>query len=276
MQNFNGELIPDSQILNRGFLFADAVFETIRVRNEKILFLEDHYFRLMSAMRILRMEIPMEFTMEFLEEQWLATAKANQIEESGRIRMTVFRSGSGLYLPETREVSYIITASGLPEKNYTIPDVAYEVELYKDFHLAKHLLTSVKTTAKTIHVTGSIFASENGYDNCLLINEQKNVVEALNANIFLVNGNKITTPPVSEGCINGVMRKQILALAKTSGNWEVAEEVISPFDLQKSDEIFLTNVISGIQPVRRYRKKDFTDAVSRELLQLLNESLDKA
>ena len=68
MVNFNGTLVEstaNSLAENRGFLFGDCVFETFKIVDNRILFLEDHYFRLMSSMRILRMEIPMNFTMEY-------------------------------------------------------------------------------------------------------------------------------------------------------------------------------------------------------------------
>ena len=68
MINFNGSIVSqNSNILtqNRAFLYGDAVFETVKIVDSKVLFLEDHYFRLMSSMRILRMEIPMNFTMEY-------------------------------------------------------------------------------------------------------------------------------------------------------------------------------------------------------------------
>ena len=72
--------------------------------------------------------------------------------------------------------------------------------------------------------------------NCILLNDSKNVIEGIQGNIFMVTGKKLVTPPVSEGCLNGVMRKQILALAKKLEGIEVCEEIISPFDLQKADE----------------------------------------
>jgi branched-chain amino acid aminotransferase len=135
------------------------------------------------------------------------------------------------------------------------------------------LLSSIKTTNKIINITGSIFANENGLDNCLLLNDSKNIIEALQGNIFMLMGNKLITPPVSEGCLNGIMRKQILSLAKKIENLDVLEEVISPFDLQKADELFVTNVIKGIQPITQYRKKTFAKKISLQLLEKLNEMI---
>jgi len=278
MINFNGNIAAqDDNVLtqNRAFLYGDGVFETLKIINNKILFLEDHYFRLMASMRVVRMEIPMNFTMEYFEEQVLKLVQEKGLSASARARITVFRNDGGLYLPKTNEVSFLIHAISLDNTLYSLNTNSYEVDLYKDFYVTKQLLSSIKTTNKIINVTGSIFAHENGLQNCILLNDTKNVVEVLQGNLFMVTGKKLITPPVSEGCLNGVMRKQILALAKKLEGIEVLEEIISPFDLQKADELFLTNVITGIQTITKYRKKEFTSNVAHLLVQKLNESISE-
>ena len=276
MINFNGTLLSqDANILtqNRAFLYGDGVFETVKIINNKILFLEDHYFRLMSSMRVVRMEIPMNFTMEYFEEQILSVVSANSLSATSRARITVYRNDGGYYLPLNNTVSFLIHAVSIQNTSYSIEKQHYEVDLYKDFYVTKQLLSSIKTTNKIINITGSVFANENGLDNCLLLNDSKNVVEALQGNIFMLLGSKLITPPISEGCLNGVMRKQILNLAKKLEKLEVVEEPISPFDLQKADELFITNVIKGIQPITQYRKKSFVTTVSNQLLEKLNEMI---
>lgn len=276
MINFNGTIVEQEQNIltnNRAFLYGDGVFETVKVVNNKILFLEDHYFRLMASMRVVRMEIPMNFTMEFLEEQILSLVNKNGIATSARARITIYRNNGGLYLPTTNEVSYLISATGLNNQKYETFSDAYEVDLYKDFYVTKQLLSSIKSTNKLINVTASVFASENDLDNCLLLNDSKNVIEGLQGNLFMVIGNKLITPPVSEGCLNGIMRKEVIKLAKKHTNLEVVEEVISPFELQKADELFLTNVIMGIRPITKYRKKEFVSTTAQLLVEKLNESI---
>ncbi|WP_291142046.1 aminotransferase class IV [Flavobacterium sp. UBA7680] len=277
MINFNGNIAQEENMLtqNRAFLYGDGVFETVKIINNKILFLEDHYFRLMASMRVVRMEIPMNFTMEYFEEQILNLVQQKNIASSARARITVFRNDGGLYLPKTNEVSFLIHATPLDNTLYALNTAEYEVDLYKDFYVTKQLLSSIKTTNKMINVTGSIFAHENGLANCILLNDTKNVVEALQGNLFMILGKKLITPPISEGCLNGIMRKQILALAKKVEGIEVVEEIISPFDLQKADELFLTNVITGIQPISKYRKKEFTSNRAHLLVQKLNESISE-
>ena len=279
MINFNGTIIPNnsnSLVQNRAFLYGDAVFETVKIIDAKILFLEDHYFRLMSSMRVVRMEIPMNFTMEYFEKQIIDLAKAKNLENSARARITVFRNEGGYYLPVNNTVSFLINAESLENKLYSIDQKEYQVDLYTDFYVTKHILSSIKTTNKILNVTASIYANENDLDNCLLLNDSKNVVEALQGNVFMLKGNKLITPPISEGCLNGVMRKQILALAKKIENLEVVEEIISPFDLQKADELFITNVIKGIQPISKYRKKEYATDLANILVQKLNEFISIA
>ena len=275
MVNFNGNLIsPGNNFLsheNRGFKYGDALFETVRISNGKLLFWEDHYFRLMSSMRILRIEIPMNFTMEFLEEQFLITLNASEFNKTAiRGRLTVFRNNGGKYTPSTNECSYVIEFEELETPFYTIEDSKYEVELFKDFYVNADMLSNLKTTNKALHVVASVFAKENTYDNCLLINNDKQVVEAINGNVFLVSGKTIKTPPLKDGCLDGILRKKLIEIITKWGDFELEEVSISPFELQKADEIFITNAIMGIKPITKYRKKEFDNVVSKSLLGKLN------
>lgn len=275
MLNYNGTLVTkDTHFItseNRGLRYGDSLFETIRVVNTKIYFWEDHYLRLMASMRILRMEIPMTFTMEFLETQMQETITANNLENSAvRIRFTVFRNEGGLYTPKTNQISYFIEAKALEASFFTLSDKHYEIELFKDYYVNADMLSTLKTNNKIINVVGSIYAKENNYDNCLLLNQNKMVVEALNGNIFMVLGTIIKTPPKSDGCLNGIIRKKLIEMIDKLEDYTLEEATISPFDLQKADELFITNAIVGIQPITKYRKKEFATGVASSLIGKLN------
>lgn len=276
MVNCNGIIKQSSELVvetNRGFLFGDAVFETIRV-TQSILFLEEHYLRLMAAMRICRMDIPMNFTMEYFEEQIMLLVQHLEKSPAYRIRCTVYRNASGFYTPNSNETGFIISALPLTNEKYDISVQPYEVELYKDFHVTKHLLSTIKTTNKMVHTLAGIFAKENEYQNCLLINEDKNIVEAIQGNIFMKIGTKVCTPPVSDGCVNGILRKQLIKLLQADTTIEFEERSISPFELQKADELFLSNVIMGIQSITKYRKKEYENSFAVALSHQLNESIN--
>jgi branched-chain amino acid aminotransferase len=279
MVNINGTLVDNNNsqlaLENRGYKFGDALFETLKVVNSNILFWEDHYFRLMASMRILRMEIPMSFTMEFLESEILKTIEANPLVSSSvRVRLNIDRGAGGKYLPEGKAINYSIVTERLKDDLYAIGDhLNYTVDLFKDHFVAPDLLSTLKTNNKVINVLGSIYAQDNGLDNCLLLNTNKQVVEALNGNLFLVNGTTIKTPPLADGCLKGIMRKQVMELIKDIDGYVILEESVSAFELQKSDELFMTNVIQGIQPITAYRNKAYSKKVSKALVEKLNAKL---
>ncbi|MDX1272106.1 aminotransferase class IV, partial [Bizionia paragorgiae] len=169
-----------------------------------------------------------------------------------------------------KEVTFIISAQKIDQDFYLLSEEPYEVDLFKDFYIAPSLLSTLKTNNKAINVVGSVYAKENDLDNCLLLNTDKSVVEALNGNIFLVKGNTVKTPPLTDGCLKGVMRKQIIQILELMPELEIEEASISPFELQKADELFITNVITGIQPITKYRKKEYKNTVAKSVLQKLN------
>jgi len=258
MVNINGTLVDNNNsqlaLENRGYKFGDALFETLKVVHNNILFWEDHYFRLMASMRILRMEIPMSFTMEFLESEILRTITANQLTASSsvRVRLNIDRGAGGKYLPEGKAINYSIVTERLKDDLYAISDhLDYTVDLFKDHFVAPGLLSTLKTNNKIINVLGSIYAQDNGLDNCLTIK----------------------TPPLADGCLKGIMRKQVMDLIKNSDGYDILEASVSAFELQKADELFVTNVIQGIQPITAYRKKTYGHKVSMDLVHRLNATL---
>ncbi len=275
MTNINGQLFEKDEaslsIANRGFAYGDAVFETIRVVNGRIIFWEDHYFRLMASMRIMRMEIPLTFSPEFLEAEILQIVRENDLfDTQARVKFIVSRKPGGLYTPETNEIDYLITSEALADAFYLFKEDFYEVELFKDHYVTAGLLSTLKTNNRAVNILAGIYAKENEYHNCLLLNEQKNVVEAFNGNLFLVVDNVIKTPPLKDGCLKGITRGKILEIVKKMPEYKIEEASISPFELQKADEMFISNVVMGIQPVKKYRKKEYKSEVAKTLLGRLN------
>jgi branched-chain amino acid aminotransferase len=256
---------------NRGTFYGDGVFETLRCYNGKALLFEEHYFRLMSSMRILRMNIPEFFTPEFLEESILELLQKQGLNrDHARVRITVWRKSGGLYTPKDLSVNYSISSSILASKFNNV--TKKEIDLFKDHFVYGSMLSTLKSTNKAVNILAGIYASENQYDDLFLLNQNKMVVEAISGNVFLRNGDVIKTPPISEGCLNGIMRGHIIKQLKKMLNYEFVEEAITPFELQRADEIFVTNMIHGAQSVTKYRKKSYETDTANELLEILNET----
>lgn len=272
--NYNGNFTEGSEITlsmgDRAFQYGDSVFESMKFANGRINFWEDHYFRLMSSMRILRMEIPMNFSPEFLEEQIRTTLAQNELSDKvSRVRLQVIRKEGGLYTPASNEVNFLISVSELEQSNFSLNERGLEVDLFKDYYKQKSLLSNIKSGSAVLYTVASIFKKENALDECLLLNDDKMIAEAIAANVFVVKGKEIFTPPLTDGCLKGVMRKQVLGILPKMG-YEVVEKSISPFDLQKANELFLTNATRGVQWVEKYRKKTFVNEVSQALVSKLN------
>ena len=271
MINFNGKItdLSDQLINNRAFLYGDAVFETLIIFNDKILFWEDHYFRLMSSMRIIRLDIPDKYTPEFFKENIIKIH--NNISQTGnsRIRINIYRSSGGKYKPKKNTPSFIISCESINYNTYKLNKGHYEVDLYKDYYLDNQLISSIKSNNKIINVVASIYASENGFDNCILLNKDKLVSEFINSNLFIIKDEKIYTPTLKSGCLNGVVRKNLFKILSSS-SFELCEQDLSTFDITQSDEIFGTNIAQGIFSVTKFRKKDYDCSKTKKIITILN------
>ena len=277
MINLNGTLLsetpPSLTANNRGFLYGDAVFETLKHTTTQALYWEDHYFRLMASMRIFGMEIPLEYTPDFFEKEFLRTIKGQSTAAPAwRIRLSVFRNDGGRYTPTSHQVSFLIQSTPLEQATYPKPDKEYVVDLYKDHYVQPSMLSNLKSNNKALQVLGSVFAQRQELDNCILLNDRKEVTEALNGNLFLLFGDTLHTPPLTSGCLDGIMRKQLMRLSDKL-SLKVEERAITPFELQRADELWVTNTIVGISPVVRYRRKTYQNQVAIKALDLLNSNI---
>ena len=160
MVNYNGDLVAFDDVIitpnNRAYKYGDSVFETIKIINGKLVFWEDHYFRLMASMRMLRMRIPMNFTLEFLEEEILKIVSIKS-ENNLRVRLCITRKDGGFYTPTTNEIDYLIESS---EIKFITKD-KYTLDLFKHFYIYSGYLSTKKTNNKLINTLASIFAKEN-------------------------------------------------------------------------------------------------------------------
>ncbi|RME18303.1 MAG: aminotransferase class IV, partial [Bacteroidetes bacterium] len=134
---YNGEIVTASQLSsisfsNRAFKYGDALFETIRYSNKNILFLSEHLLRLKLSMPILKMKIPPYFSFDYFLNKISDVIYANNLQDkSARIRLTVFRTGSGNYYPESNDVDYLIETEELSHSSYLLPFQGLVVDIFK-------------------------------------------------------------------------------------------------------------------------------------------------
>ncbi|MCX7729007.1 MAG: aminotransferase class IV [Bacteroidia bacterium] len=278
---YNGEVITASQLVsiafsNRAFKFGDSLFETIRYSNRNILFLSEHVLRLKLSMPFLKMKIPSFFSFEYFLNKISDLLYANDLQDkSARIRLTVFRKGSGQYYPESNEVDYLMEAEELPNKLYLMPSQGLAIDVFQDVVKPINRLANLKTGNALIYILAAINKDTLKLDDCLILNEKHNICEATSSNIFAVKNNMLLTPPLSEGCVSGIMRKQIQKLAENR-KMLVIEKPFNPHVLLDSDEVFITNTIQGIQWIRQFQSRIYEKKMFTQMfIELFNEMILK-
>ena len=119
-----------------------------------------------------------------------------------------------------------------------------------------------------MYVMAGISKQSMKLDECFILNETGNIIESISSNVFAVKNGTLYTPPLSEGCIAGVMRKQIIHLA-TENKILTFESPLTTYTLMNADEIFLTNSVQGVQWIGQFRDKFYTN----KMAQFFNDKL---
>lgn len=242
--------------MKRAFVYGDLLFETIRVTGGKICYPDLHLKRLNLGFTVLQMHamLPLQ---EF-ETRIYASLKD---KKEARVRFMAYREGEGYYLPKQNEVAYEIAVSDLPEGD----KICSHLGIFPTYRKGCHALSNIKTGNALVSVMASKHAEIRGWNDAVLLNEKGNVCEATGSNIFIIRDGTIFTPPLSEGCVMGVMREVVLEKLKLLDRL-VVEEAISMGDLENAEEVFLTNTINGIVPVQHLDNKALSSSVARLLL----------
>ncbi|MGQ1947054.1 aminotransferase class IV [Geofilum sp. OHC36d9] len=250
---------------NRAFRFGDGLFETIHYHKGRLLFWNDHYQRLIEGLATLRFFMGGFPTKERLEVQILDLLVKNRVFNDGRVRITIFRRGEGLYTPDNLSASWLLETTVLKDKGYQWLDKGLHVGLFTDFPRLLTPASPFKTLASQANILAGIYAREQVLDDALVVNGNARFIESVSANLFWVKGERLFTPVVASGCVDGIMRRQIIRLAKQLNIQVMENQGATADDLMAADEIFLTNVITGIRWVVGLQQRRYFTRVAREL-----------
>ena len=272
--NYNGKYIDDSnpiiQANNRGFRFGDGVFETMKFKKGKIIFLDEHLSRLWQGLKRFQFDLPKLFTPDYLESQILALIQKNKLSVA-RIRLTVFRGNGGLYDPENLHPNFIIESWNLPETNGDLNENGLQCILFKDALKSIDVYSNLKHNNYLPYLMGALQAKKMKCNDAIIFNANLNICDSTIANVFLIKENIIYTPALSEGCIAGVMREFIINELRKN-NFNVIEQTISETDLANADEVFLTNSIYNMRWVSAIDSFNYQNKMTREIYYLLKQT----
>jgi branched-subunit amino acid aminotransferase/4-amino-4-deoxychorismate lyase len=275
---YNGHLIslyePAISFANRAFRYGDSLFESMLFSNGKIMFIADHVKRLKLSMTTLRMNVPADFNSANIEQLILQLIEHNNIKNDARIRLTVFRNEGGFYTPETNEISFLIEVKQLDTVGYNLNKKGLWVDIYAEIKKQITKISNLKTGSALLYVMAGLTKTSLRLDDCLLVNENGHIIESVNSNVFVIKNGTLYTSPITDGCIDGVMRKQILAIA-AQNKILAFEQSLTVHTLTDGDEVFLTNAIIGIQWVGQFKNIFYTNQRTVFFVEKLNELLQQ-
>ena len=247
---YNGELLPADKVaispFNRGLLYGDGVFETLRAYSGRVFRLEHHLKRMHEGLQVLR--IAPNGEANGIERAINELLKLNNLSDAA-LRISVFRGdGEGPEPPDGLRSSILISAKPLNKYRAQDYETGFSAHLVSMRRSSYSPLSRIKSLNYLDNILARLEAREHNAQEALLLNTLGWVAEGATSNIFIIKHKKLITPPVDAGILPGITRAAVLEIA---GNVDLQtqEETFSPEELLRADESFLTNSLMEIMPL---------------------------
>lgn len=272
---FNGKQFQSGQAVlqadNKSYRYGDGLFETMKVFRGRIIFEDQHMERWFRGLALLGMELPVLVDRKKLVSQILALCLKNDALVCGRVRLSAFRGNGGL-LEGDDEAGYIIEAWPLAETIHQWNENGLKLGIYPDARKTIDVFSGLKLASFHPYPMAARYAKANRLNDCLVLNTNGSVCDSTIASVFLVKDGVFITPGLDQGCVDGIMRKTILAYMADHG-LKVEEKAVSLTDLEEASEVFLTNVVRGIRWVQGVGNKSYSSQLTYKLHQDLAQYL---
>jgi branched-subunit amino acid aminotransferase/4-amino-4-deoxychorismate lyase len=244
----NDRILPEEAFLvdggNRLFQYNDGVFETLILDREGIRFLEDHLVRLRKALQVLKMEEPdATKNSEELTAKVRELAALNGLGAHARVKFKVWRAGSGLFTPERMDSHILITVQ--PHKAH--PDSIGQAGFCESLRTRLTPFSFFKGPYSLHYVMAAVERKQRGLAEIILLDESGHVSECGASNIFWIKDGTFYTPSIQTGCIEGVMRANVLRICQSNG-FPVETGLFFPDQLLQATMVFTSNV-TGLYPI---------------------------
>ena len=247
----NGKIVSGKDakvsVFDRGFLYGDGVFETMRSYDGIIFKADEHLDRLYNSLRIIKIKIP--YSKLLLERHIYKTLEVNKLNNA-YIRVTVTRGTGAVGLAK---IDHMKPAVIIIVKNFApYPTKMYrnglKVKIVKIRQNENSPISKIKSISFLNYILARFEAKKSGFDDAIMLNSKGMVCESTVSNIFLLKGRQLITPSLESGILPGITRKTILGLASKVG-LTAKEKQITAKELYSADEIFLTNSLMEVMPV---------------------------
>jgi branched-chain amino acid aminotransferase len=256
---------------NRCFRYGDGCFESMRIIYGRPHLFDYHMQRLRRSAEFLKLELPDTWTDAYFWDALLATARENNTQEHAWLRLSLYRSGEGRYTPETNAAAFLIECQAQAPDLFPLNERGLAVDIFNGMEKGSAPFANIKSINAQVYVMAGVYKKEAGLDDCLILNHRNRVAEAISANIFLVKNGRLTTPPLEEGCIDGVMRRRIIELSRAAGE-EVQLRPVKLEDLFDADELLTANAVVGLRWVERFKIKRYQCRMAQVMAEWIQQS----
>jgi branched-chain amino acid aminotransferase len=264
----NGEILPAATPLvtanNRGLRYGDGLFETIKVINGAMPLLPLHMARMQQGLSLLQMPLPPAYTPAYLSQCIIDLCRQNQVTQAARVRLTVIRGNGTLYNTTDPYATVIIQAEPLAADYLAFNHTGFTTAVYPDVKKSCDILANLKSNNYLPYIMAGMYTKQQQLNDCLLVNTAGRICDGTIANLFWIRNNTIFTPPLSEGCVAGVMRSYLLTQLPAAG-YQVEEQPCTQETIQQADEVFLTNALYGIRWVQAVGATQYQSALTKTL-----------
>ncbi len=272
---YNGQFFLQGQPVisagNSGLRYGDGLFETMRLSKGQILNIEFHFERLFNGLSLLKFNSSKNMTREFFTDKIFELLKKNNHQEEARIRLMVFRGGGSIFDRINDSPNFIIETWQLPHE-IEWNENGLVIDIYPGSVKACDQFANLKSNNFLTYIMAGRFAKDQKLNDAIVLNSFDRICDSAVANIFIIKNNKILTPPLSEGCIAGTMRRWMLERFSLNG-FIVKERVLTKEDLLEGDELFLTNAIHPVRWVKSFRGKTYENKNVNKIFEHVIEKL---
>ncbi len=274
----NGAILPKEQAFlrvdNRGTLYGDGLFETMRCKGVIPPFFNLHWQRLSAGLHFLKMDYSMSFSKETLLQSIQRLLTKEKLFFGSSVRINCIRKTGGKYTPTQNGIDYFIEAFPLENDEFALNKEGLNIGLFDAVPKPVSPLSAFKNSNATPMVLAGIEAREMNWDECLLYNTNGHLCESISSNVFFKVGNEIATPSLAAGCVDGTVRKLLLDIIPKAGYRFFEIDNIHDEILNTAEEVFLTNAVAGIKWVSGFGRKRYFYKTSQILMDALNREFN--
>ncbi len=230
---------------NEAFKYGSSIFEPVAVFKNRILFKREHLKKIKALADILGYSLPLSFNIENLDDLIMRLLRKNKFFSAAFLHVQIYKTQKQTEHHTAYNTEYLIEAKKTESPLYNFQHKGLKIGIYKGIKKDFNTLSGYEASSLMLCKVTENYCKIKGFDKALILNSQNCIVESSFSNIFAVKANTIYTPPLAQGCIDGVMKKVIIRLAKEN-DFAITEHPIKLNDLKNFDELFLTDINYGI------------------------------